>query len=153
MSQTFNWDFPSSVFFSTVVITTIGYGNISPATVGGQIFFVVYVAIKITLFFLAPRELGYKLNILNDKLSEKIGNKVPKAKYQSIVALLFVFAAGYSIFSFCAAAVFTTVEGWSLRESVYYTFITLSTIGPGDYYPGFAAGRDTSTAAVIYIIL
>ncbi|XP_067947540.1 potassium channel subfamily K member 16-like [Watersipora subatra] len=149
-SQTSNWDFPSSLFFSTVVVTTIGYGNIAPATVGGQIFLVFYAAIGIPLFLLASGELGYKLNILNDKLSEKIGKKVPKVKYRGIVALLVIFAVGYAIFSLCAAAVFTTVEGWSFQESVYYTFITLSTIGLGDYYPGFAAGRDTSTAAIFY---
>ncbi|XP_067947542.1 potassium channel subfamily K member 2-like [Watersipora subatra] len=149
-SQTSNWDFPSSLFFSTVVVTTIGYGNIAPTTVGGQIFLVFYAAIGIPLFLLASGELGSKLNILNDKLSEKIGKKVPKAKYRGIVALLVVFAVGYAIFSLCAAAVFTAVEGWSFRESVYYTFITLSTIGLGDYYPGFAAGGGTSTAAVFY---
>ncbi|XP_067946722.1 potassium channel subfamily K member 16-like [Watersipora subatra] len=145
-----NWDFPSSWFFATTVVTTIGYGNIAPATSGGRTFLVFYAVIGIPLFLLASGELGSKLNILNDKLSEQIGKKVPKAKYRGIVAMLVVFAVGFAIFSLCAAAVFTAVEGWSFQESVYYTFITLSTIGLGDYYPGFAARGDTSAAAIFY---
>ena len=43
---------------------------------------------------------------------------------------------GFLVFVFAPALVFTWLEGWSYRESVYYAFITLSTIGFGDYTAG-----------------
>ncbi|XP_035767299.1 potassium channel subfamily K member 16-like [Neolamprologus brichardi] len=44
-----NWDFSSSFFFASTVITTIGYGNLSPSTVSGQVFCVFYAFCGIPL--------------------------------------------------------------------------------------------------------
>ena len=43
---------------------------------------------------------------------------------------------GFLLFVFAPAVVFTWLEGWNYRESVYYAFITLSTIGFGDFTAG-----------------
>lgn len=36
------------------------------------------------------------------------------------------------------SVIFSFWEGWSLIEAVYFTFITLSTTGLGDYVPGYS---------------
>ena len=47
-----------------------------------------------------------------------------------------LFAFGLIIFVLLPAPMLTYVEGWSYAVSVYYAFITLSTIGLGDYVAG-----------------
>lgn len=43
------------------------------------------------------------------------------------------------LFHLIPAIVFTHVEGWSYGESVYYCFISLTTIGFGDFVAGQSA--------------
>ncbi|KAM6983618.1 LOW QUALITY PROTEIN: potassium channel subfamily K member 4 [Tautogolabrus adspersus] len=44
------WDLASAFFFSGTIITTIGFGNISPKTEGGQLFCIFYALVGIPLF-------------------------------------------------------------------------------------------------------
>ena len=46
---------------------------------------------------------------------------------------------GFLIFVFVPAVFFTWLENWNYREAVYYAFITLSTIGFGDFTAGTSA--------------
>ena len=34
------------------------------------------------------------------------------------------------------SAIFTAIEDWSYRDSMYYVFVTLTTVGFGDFVPG-----------------
>lgn len=44
------WAFIDAVYFSTVTIATIGYGDFSPQTVIGKIFTIGYIVVGIGLF-------------------------------------------------------------------------------------------------------
>ncbi|XP_028293680.1 potassium channel subfamily K member 10b isoform X3 [Gouania willdenowi] len=55
------WDLGSAFFFAGTVITTIGYGNIAPSTVGGKIFCILYAIFGIPLF-------GFLLAGIGDQL-------------------------------------------------------------------------------------
>jgi hypothetical protein len=44
---------------------------------------------------------------------------------------------------------FKTLEGWSLLDGVYFCFITLSTIGLGDFVPGNSI-NDTKSEAKLF---
>jgi hypothetical protein len=43
---------------------------------------------------------------------------------------------GFVIFLFLPTGVFMHFEGWTFVESFYYAFVTLSTIGFGDFVAG-----------------
>lgn len=50
--------------------------------------------------------------------------------------ILMYLCPGFVMFIFFPAFLFSYYEGWSYEESVYYAFITLTTIGFGDYVAG-----------------
>jgi len=52
---TVSWDYVQSIFFSTTILTTIGYGNIAPVTFAGRLFciFFAIVGIPFTLSVMA----------------------------------------------------------------------------------------------------
>ncbi|KAH0620279.1 hypothetical protein JD844_020435 [Phrynosoma platyrhinos] len=109
-----NWDFSNSFFFVGSMLSTIGYGNLSPKTAGGQLFCVVFA-----LF-------GIPLNI----------------KTTRCLTLLFFLVMGILVFLCVPSAIFRKMEGWSYGEAIYFAFITLSTIGFGDYIIGRQQGKD-----------
>nr|XP_054765491.1 TWiK family of potassium channels protein 7-like [Lytechinus pictus] len=53
-----SWNFYGSMFFATTVLTTIGYGNIAPVTVGGRVFCMVYAVFGIALLLLVLASIG-----------------------------------------------------------------------------------------------
>ena len=44
-----------------------------------------------------------------------------------------MFLVGIFLFVLIPSAIFRVAEGWSYGECIYYSFITLATIGFGDY--------------------
>ncbi|XP_067946638.1 potassium channel subfamily K member 10-like [Watersipora subatra] len=147
-----NFDIGSSIFFSTTLVTTIGYGNITPISFGGRLFAVLFASVGIPLFIVTSGEFGLKLHKLCYKVSLKIGQKVRVTRYRYQITLLLVALSGYAIFSLSASIVFSVYEGWTYTQALYYTFITLTTIGLGDFYPKFAEGGDNSVSGIFYRI-
>uniref|UniRef100_A0A8C4SPG8 Potassium channel, subfamily K, member 2a n=1 Tax=Erpetoichthys calabaricus TaxID=27687 RepID=A0A8C4SPG8_ERPCA len=141
-NQTSLWDLSSSFFFAGTVITTIGFGNISPHTEGGKIFCIIYALLGIPLF-------GFLLAGVGDQLGTIFGKAIAKVEDMFVVssvglsvvcsALAFLFILfGCLLFVAIPAIIFKHIEGWSALESIYFVVITLTTIGFGD----FVAGKD-----------
>ncbi|XP_013912017.1 PREDICTED: potassium channel subfamily K member 16 [Thamnophis sirtalis] len=57
-----NWDFSNSFFFAGTVVTTIGYGNLAPSTVAGQVFCVFYALFGVPLNLAFLNRLGKGLS-------------------------------------------------------------------------------------------
>ncbi|TRY54214.1 hypothetical protein DNTS_030477 [Danionella cerebrum] len=104
------WKFTSSSVFAATVVTTIGYGNIIPLTTAGQIFCVMFA-----LF-------GIPLNVV-----------VLNRKCMRISIHSFSFVCSAFLYFVVPMLLFKQYEGWSYSEAIYYCFISLSTIGFGDY--------------------
>lgn len=51
--------------------------------------------------------------------------------------ILMYLIPGFVMFIFFPAFLFSYYEGWSYEEAVYYAFVTLTTIGFGDYVAGY----------------
>uniref|UniRef100_A0A3P8UHG7 Potassium two pore domain channel subfamily K member 16 n=1 Tax=Cynoglossus semilaevis TaxID=244447 RepID=A0A3P8UHG7_CYNSE len=122
-----NWDLSSSFFFAGTVVTTIGYGNLSPSTVTGQVFCVFYALCGIPLNLLFLKQLGTCLSVHLGRL---------KTRVVSAVAVVSPLLGGSLLVLVAPPLLFSVVEGWSFGEGFYFAFITLSTIGFGDYVVG-----------------
>ena len=61
------------------------------------------------------------------------------------IPIVLIFLAAYVM---VGALLFQWLEGWTLSDSAYFCFITLSTIGFGDFVPGEALGYKTTMAQV-----
>ncbi|XP_048387913.2 potassium channel subfamily K member 1-like [Stegostoma tigrinum] len=134
-----NWDFTSSLFFAATVLTTTGYGHTVPLSDGGKAFCIIYslMGIPFTLLFLTSIVQRLMVHVSRRPV-QYIHTRWGYA--EQTVALVHAILLGLivtSCFFFIPAAIFSTLEkDWNFLESVYFCFISLSTIGLGDYVPG-----------------
>ncbi|XP_044304316.1 potassium channel subfamily K member 4 [Varanus komodoensis] len=135
-----HWDMGSAFFFAGTVITTIGYGNISPKTNAGQLFCIFYALVGIPLFGMLLAGVGDHLGSSLRKAIGKVEDiflkwQVSPTIVRVLSALLFILI-GCLLFVSLPTIIFQRVEGWTLLESIYFVVITLTTIGFGDYVAG-----------------
>ncbi|XP_061650966.1 potassium channel subfamily K member 16-like isoform X2 [Phyllopteryx taeniolatus] len=144
-----NWDFSSAFFFAGTVVTTIGYGNLSPSTVSGQVFCVFYALCGIPLNLAFLKQLGKCLTIRLGRLERGVVSVVPHKQTVEALAASSFFITGSLLFLVIPPLLFSYVEGWTFGEGFYFAFITLSTIGFGDYV-GPTQTRSTSLCTVAW---
>jgi len=131
------WSFFGALFFAATVVTTIGYGHLAPRTFGGQLFCMIYAFFGIPITGLMLKSFGERLMDTIDMLIVIADKKVFKVKEERGTALrtsliLFMIMASMIL---VLAGVSMRYEGWTYFEGVYFAFITLSTIGFGDFVP------------------
>ncbi|XP_078359129.1 potassium channel subfamily K member 9-like [Oculina patagonica] len=131
------WTYPASVNFVFQALTTIGYGYITPQTSAGQILciFVCLVGIPITLLMLnSTGELIARLvNSIATNVEQKFLKRAqPKQVKTKSAVILFLLMVLLIVVN---SLLVTHFEDWTIVEGVYFSFVTLSTIGFGDYVP------------------
>lgn len=142
------WDLASAFFFSGTIITTIGFGNISPKTEGGQLFCIFYALVGIPLFGILLAGVGDHLGTGLRKTVAKIETLFLKWRVSPtivrVISAVLSILLGCLLFVAVPILVFQEVEKWTLLESAYFVVITLTTVGFGDYVAGDSgiAGSD-----------
>ncbi|XP_055624886.1 two pore potassium channel protein sup-9 isoform X4 [Toxorhynchites rutilus septentrionalis] len=127
------WKFSGAFYYATTVLTTIGYGHSTPSTVSGKIFTMCYAAIGIPLGLVMFQSIGERVNRLSSVIVHAVKTSFNcKKAIASEVDLILVVTTLSSLTIAGGAAAFSKFENWSYFDSVYYCFITLTTIGFGD---------------------
>jgi potassium channel subfamily K protein 1 len=149
VSKEQNWSFGQAVFFAGTVLTTIGYGDVTVQTQLGKVFCMIFAlfgipATLLLLYAVIERLMkltSFMLAKFTDvfhpifKSASRLGDKLQRSHMHVIFALtcaLFVLI----FFFIIPASLYSKIEGWSYLNSFYYCFISLSTVGLGDYVPG-----------------
>ncbi|CAF1054055.1 unnamed protein product [Rotaria sp. Silwood1] len=189
------WTYPNSLLFAITIITTIGYGNVTPMTWEGQICCICYATIGIPIFLLCVANisgvLGEMFRLLYSKVLCKPCHMIKKRRADARKAKLEeesgmnidrVNTGGWTIhdnnnnntnkkptnhsmnaidtdddeqlhnkrvtvpltitmliiaaYIWAGSLIFHSFEQWSMTQAGYFCFITLATIGFGDFVPG-----------------
>ncbi|XP_068118816.1 potassium channel subfamily K member 9-like [Hyperolius riggenbachi] len=128
------WKFAGSFYFAITVITTIGYGHAAPGTDAGKVFCMFYAVLGIPLTLVMFQSLGERMNtfvrFLLKKLKKCFRMRKTEVSMENMVLVGFLSCIGTLGIG---AAAFSYFEGWTFFHSYYYCFITLTTIGFGDF--------------------
>ncbi|XP_051887178.1 potassium channel subfamily K member 9-like [Pristis pectinata] len=128
------WKFAGSFYFAITVITTIGYGHAAPGTNAGKAFCMFYAVLGIPLTLVMFQSLGERMNTfvryLLKRIKRCLGMKNTEVSMENMVTVGFFSCLG----TLCiGAAAFAHFEDWTFFHAYYYCFITLTTIGFGDF--------------------
>lgn len=130
-----------------------GYGNIAPMTDAGQTLFIFYAILGIPLALTFLATIGaimtdYLNAALNPLLKLSHGKRNPVLVRGIGLAVFFSLALVFMIF--IPAGIFYATEDWTYGQSIYYCFVTLTTVGFGDFVPTIAtSSRQTSNSPLI----
>ncbi|XP_033110887.1 potassium channel subfamily K member 10-like [Anneissia japonica] len=135
-----HWDVASAVFFSATVVTTIGYGHIAPTTYGGCAFCVAYAFFGIPLTALFLSLIGEcfadSWNAWNTILVKYVTCFSKHQKSKKVISTIVLVIIAYSLIILIPSVILSSIESWENLTGQYFCFISLSTIGFGDYVIG-----------------
>lgn len=128
------WKFAGAFYFALTVVTTIGYGHSTPQTDSGKVFCMFYALIGIPLCIIMFQSVGERLNTLITYLMRQV-KKCFRMKNEDVsqTNVIIVTMSLSGLVLTAGSAAFSHYEDWSYINSFYYCFITLTTIGFGDF--------------------
>ncbi|XP_067432294.1 potassium channel subfamily K member 1-like [Thunnus thynnus] len=148
-----NWDFVSSLFFTSTVLTTTGYGHTAPLSDEGKAFCIFYslFGIPVTLFF---------LSVVVQKVVALVTRRpvsyfhhrwaMSKSKLATIHATCLAIIMTLFLLIIPAWIFVSLEKDWNYLESLYFCFISLTTIGLGDYVPGETHSKEAIPHPQLY---
>ncbi|KAM9032861.1 potassium channel subfamily K member 6 [Sarcophilus harrisii] len=139
-----SWDFASALFFASTLISTVGYGYTTPLSDSGKAFSIFFALLGVPFTMLVLTATAQRVALLVTHaplrwLQLRQGwDRRLLARWHLVLLMLGVLA----IFFLLPAAIFTYLEqAWTFLDAFYFCFISLSTIGLGDYVPGEQEGQ------------
>jgi hypothetical protein len=96
--------FPQKLYFSTVTITTLGYGDIAPAGTGGQIFSAVEALLGIVTIGLFLNSLSYSISSAAQESEAANQNRIRHldevARLRSYASIVSIYLSRYRLYTY-----------------------------------------------------
>ena len=123
--------------FSNHPIIFLGYGHMVPETTWGRLFCILYALFGIPITALMLRSVGNRITEWIIAIIKQFDRRVYNRETENAELKSAVIAFGLLWIIILVPAIgFSSLEkDWNYLESVYYCFITFSTIGFGDLVP------------------
>ncbi|XP_030413138.1 potassium channel subfamily K member 5 [Gopherus evgoodei] len=131
-----NWNWPNAVIFAATVITTIGYGNVAPKTPPGRVFCIFYGLFGVPLCLTWISALGKFFGGRAKRLGQFLTKRGVSLRKAQITCTAIFIVWGVLVHLVIPPFVFMVTEGWDYVEGLYFSFITITTIGFGDFVAG-----------------
>ncbi|XP_071319794.1 potassium channel subfamily K member 1-like [Trachinotus anak] len=148
-----NWDFVSSLFFTSTVLTTTGYGHTVPLSDEGKAFCIFYslFGIPVTLFFLSA-VVQRVMALVTQRPVSYFHRRwaMSKSKLAAIHATCLTILMTLLLLIIPALIFVSLEKDWNFLESLYFCFISLTTIGLGDYVPGETHSKEANPHPQLY---
>uniref|UniRef100_A0A673ZFX0 Potassium channel subfamily K member 13-like n=1 Tax=Salmo trutta TaxID=8032 RepID=A0A673ZFX0_SALTR len=147
------WDFSGAFYFVGTVVSTIGFGMTTPATIPGKIFLIFYGLIGCAatiLFFNLFLEriitmLAYIMRWCHERRMSRSGvgpvSGVGEPRSEedslegwkpSVYYVMLILGVASVLIACSASSLYCSMEDWSYMDSLYFCFVAFSTIGFGD---------------------
>ncbi|XP_065060718.1 potassium channel subfamily K member 3-like isoform X1 [Rhopilema esculentum] len=147
-----SWSFYSAFYFCGSVVTTIGYGHMTPKTDAGRIILLFYALVGIPLNLWTLKVMGDVITSLLTNLVSKFEKTVLRRQELKHIKLKVV--AGMAALNITVlllgGLMYKVSENWSYIEGIYYCFIVYSTIGFGDLVPN--EGHEFSSQKEVFMM-
>ncbi|XP_061730918.1 potassium channel subfamily K member 15-like isoform X2 [Nerophis ophidion] len=128
------WKFNGAFYFAITVITTIGYGHAAPRTDAGKAFCMFYAVLGIPLTLVMFQSLGERINTFVCFLLRRAKQSLGFQKTDVSIGNMVIGGLLSCVSALCiGAAAFAHFEDWTFLNAYYYCFVTLTTIGFGDF--------------------
>lgn len=114
----------------------LGYGHTVPKTDRGKIFCMIYAAVGIPLALTMFQAIGERLNTFLAHMFRRVKKKfgMKNTEVSNTANMVVLFGLFCMVVTVCSGAfIFSHYEKWTYFQSLYYCFITVTTIGFGDY--------------------
>lgn len=149
------WTYGQGFSFVTQLVTTIGYGNITPVTDGGKVFTMFFALFGIPITILMLSTVGEEMLNCQKYVIKKVETgwlNRSDVSYLEVKCLITSFAIILLVVLVGAVTTDRQYQDWSFLDSFYCWFITFTTVGFGDFIPFHRMADLKLTAFAIYIL-
>ncbi|XP_071441707.1 open rectifier potassium channel protein 1 [Hetaerina americana] len=149
----FKWNLYNSFYFAFTVVSSIGYGNLAPTCTLGRILCIFYALIGIPMNGILLATLGEFFSKTFLRAHHRYKEHHYESRISLITDIILYLIPGFILFIFLPAGIFVVFEGWPYDVAVYYAFVTLTTIGFGDYVAGQEVHKQFGAWFIVYQVL